>query len=420
MVLSVQMNQKDEFKDITEPFEYIYPEEEIIGGISYKHILGGIYCPPTPIVLEGQKYRELLEEYWDLKFGVEKTEKRMSEDDIYEDDNEPVTIYFVTSATMGKCDIYQMEQSDKEKYEVFLEASGLKGKGVEIIEVDTYFYEQRYEKASSFPESKLCYFKHPDKDNRYMGYRKHIQIKECIGYLIEPGIYFFPDKEQKYLENALILDINSCTELELAALGYATDYHFSFDMGVNYLAVGKENFDKLKQIQRTFPNTFVHVFTPKKKQEKQSEEGTLNLEDILAEQGSYQEEMEKKRAALQQEIENSESQIKEIFPGIGVYDIVLSYKYVFHKRVDRATYEAVYLENDFLILVEYDYKSDEFKKKKIELRLLEELTIQKIETLSGGFQMTRNICVIDSDKEKEVLTEEAYELWKNIEGEEKM
>ena len=127
-----------------------------------------------------------------------------------------------------------------------------------------------------------------------------------------------------------------------------------------------------------------------------------------------------KWAALQQEIENSESQIKEIFPGIGVYDIVLSYKYVFHKRVDRATYEAAYLENDFLILVEYDYKSDEFKKKKIELRLLEELTIQKIETLSGGFQMTRNICVIDSDKEKEVLTEEAYELWKNIEGEEKM
>ena len=32
------------FEDITEPFEYVYPEIQEIGGVKYTHIHGGVDC----------------------------------------------------------------------------------------------------------------------------------------------------------------------------------------------------------------------------------------------------------------------------------------------------------------------------------------------------------------------------------------
>ena len=54
-----------------------------------------------------------------------------------------------------------------------------------------------------------------------------------------------------------------------------------------------------------------------------------------------------------------------------------------------------------------------FKEKKCDLRLLEEVTVRKEQVLNCGVKIQRDIPVIDckEEKEKEVLTEEAYQLW---------
>ena len=70
-----------------------------------------------------------------------------------------------------------------------------------------------------------------------------------------------------------------------------------------------------------------------------------------------------------------------------------------------------YILGNELVLV--DWVKGRFREKKCDLRLLEEVTVRKEQVLNCGAKMQRDIPVIDckEEKEKEVLTEEAYQLW---------
>lgn len=93
---------------------------------------------------------------------------------------------------------------------------------------------------------------------------------------------------------------------------------------------------------------------------------------------------------------------------------VIAYSTDFHPTFWIAvTYMAIGRENFARLRQIQRALEGSFKEKKCDLRLLEEVTVRKEQVLNCGVKLQRDIPVIDckEEKEKEVLTEEAYQLW---------
>ena len=399
--IHVNLKKEDTFVDITEPFEYVYPETEVIGGALYQHVCGGVYQPEEPIILNEEVYKKLISTYWDLVFHVQEPEmqydeiehryKRVRLEDTYE-------ICFVQSRQMALCsnfEMYIMNHSGHEGIKEVLKTKRLR----EVCGGDNRFeddmaVEEDEEKQSTekTPASGLCCFRPVDKQNRYQGYLKHIQFGNCVGYLIEPGIYYFPENEYSRKRH-FQMNTFSDFEKEIAVIAYSTDFHPTFWIAVTYMAIGRENFARLRQIQRTLEGRFLYEFSVRSKGENR-EEAVLS-ERRVAECAQYR----------------ISADAREVLPGIGFTKVRIGYKYIFCERVEIREYALAYILGNELVLV--DWVKGSFKEKKCDLRLLEEVTVRKEQVLNCGVKLQRDIPVIDckEEKEKEVLTEEAYQLW---------
>lgn len=400
MTLSINLNRQDDFNDITEPFEYIYPEKEVIGGVVYKHMSGGVYLPEQKVSLNKKECKKLVNKYWDLVFYAKDPEEYSNQYGMRRAcDQKCFDICFAYSEKMVTCDplvTYMKTQSEKD-ISRDIESSD---------EPKMCWFPQNSERKKKTLESGLCHFRPVDKNDRYQGYPKHIQINSWIGYLIEPGIYFFPVRiMDEYSSDSLTLCTYDSFSKEVAAIAYPMGYRISFEMAIEYMACGKENFARLKEIQETMKGSFYHEFPVKNEEDKESQPRVLDIEKIL--KGSMIEKWEKPEYIIEQDA-------KEIFAGIGFANIILDYKYIFCEQKEMKKYDFAYLLGDKLILVVY--KNEGWEREECDIRLLEELTLQKMQELKGGFSMNRYIRIIDckEEKEKEVLKTDVYELWKAV------
>lgn len=401
-MLSININNEDIFEDLTTPFEYVYPETEIIGGIKYIHVFGGVYQAEHPVELDKEELKELLDKYWDLTFYVKEPEMHYEKNKLVKvNEEELYTIYFAYSEEMAICREFVRYILNCQGYEdIKAMIQGIESE--RIAEKCSY----KRDEENKNPKSQLCHFKQVDKEDRYKGYLRHIQIGRWVGYLTEPGIYYFPQRDYNvYRKDWLIIDTMKRFKKEVAVIAYATDFHPSFDMAVDYLAIGRENFVRLKEIQKTLPNSFIYEFKMAGNEEKFSNMQIIDIEEV------YKNETKVRKEYI------IEEQAREIFPQIGFKDICLSYKYIFHHRKNMEVYDIAYFFDNKLILVKYE--NNDVIKKECDLRLLEELIIRKKQMLKAGFVLERDIPIIKckEEKEKELLNPEAYELWKRIEAE---
>ena len=359
------MGKTTEFADITEPFEFVYPKEEEIGGKIYEHIFEGIYQPQQRVEMSEEELNKLTQTYPDLVFMVE--QKKTG-----------VEIYFVSQCgghfSYAVCLLNKIDSAP--------EFAGLQERiGEAYLEAECWTYTH-WEEPEADSITGLCRFRKPDEKNMYHGYPKHIQMQNKIGYLIEPGIYYFGDCRFTLCDENLKMDLNQICDREMAGICYATDIHPSPEVEVTYLAVGKENFARLKEIQSTKEDSIMHIFR-------------------------VSEDMKKTKAEIPAEEQPQEPEpgAVELLEGIGIKNICLGYHTVFEEQIPVRFYDFAYTLNGKLVLLEteamYERGVTRQKRNEVDLRLIGELTVRTETELKCGLKMERDIKVIECKKEKE-------------------
>ena len=356
----VNLKKEEKFVDITEPFTFKYPQEQEIGGVIYTHVYGGVYRPEKPVKLSEKEFCDLTATYPDLVFIVEEMQKN-------------TVIYFVNSRKMAQYDhLFSNMAYHRPEFAEFRD-------GVDIHRLEEVCQLDKYKpEVAEHCITGLCQFQEPDENNTYQGYRKHIQMGNKIGYLIEPGIYYFGKPQNRMWQKCLIMDLNQVFDKEIAVIGHCTSYSFSSEIAVTYLAIGKENFARLKEIQHTKKDSFFHEFRVEK-EDNEIEEDELS------------------------QISQIEPESVELLDGIGFENIRLGYHAVFSEQMPVREYEKAYILGEKLILIGMEYKAGvmQLERSEIDLCLIGELTVQTDVTLKCGLNMKRDIKLIDCKEEKE-------------------
>ncbi len=350
------------FTDITEPFEFVYPKQEEIGGVIYEHVSEGLYRPQQRVEISEEEFEKLLKTYPDVLFFVDRNRNR-------------VVIYCVSS--WGEHSSYMMCLLNKiHRYESLGELKKMIGDT--YLEGKCWFYSHHEQEGENCITG-LCQFQKVDESNTYQGYPKHIQLKSKVGYLIEPGIYYFGNYLGSLCEENPELKLNQEFDQEMAAICYSMDFHPSLKVRVTHLAVGEENFARLEEIQRTKDDSFLHVFKVANKKAPKVE--------------------------VQPQTQASESEAVELLEGLGVKDIWLGYQTVFSGQIPFRQYDMAYILNDKLVLHEtealYEWGITRPVRNEVDLKLIGELTVRVETELNCGIKMERDIKVIECKKEKE-------------------
>ncbi|MBO5371529.1 MAG: hypothetical protein J6A75_02300 [Lachnospiraceae bacterium] len=422
--LSVKLNREDTYVDITEDFICEYPETQIIGDVVYKYIGNGLYQPKETVCLGQQEYEQFLLKYWDLVFWVKipeyKYDKNTGKHYIV-NKNEKYEIYFACAEELvSEVGEFYSSATELLGYNTFKTIMKDFDGSVDLdnwLQYYNKFYcnwldessmnkeEQRLKGRKEQPASGLCRFPKPDKTNTYQGYPKQFQYKNFIAHMIEPGIYVF---KRLYKENGsqskldyVKMNINATCDKEIAVIGHSTG-RLSFYMNVSHMAIGRENFGRLREIQRIISGSFMHEFKIGTKERKCIE--PIDICSLINE------------LSTEEEIEYiPETGAQEIVIGMGMKNIELSFKWVFCKRIECQTYEMAYILGNKLVLLKRMY--DKVCRREFDLRGMEELLVKKEQMLKCGIKIKRDIQVIDckNQKEQEMLKNEAYTLWKENE-----
>ena len=217
-----------------------------------------------------------------------------------------------------------------------------------------------------------------------------ISIKGAKAALVEPGIYFFGEKETRYTGDMAAsnfhpeININNKFEVPCSMLGYSTDFHPSFDCGIKYFAVGTEASRRLRDIWRT-TDCFYHEFgvsvdEDERIREERKSNGTLSQDELNAlfagrdvEIEAYTEDlknkydkcMELKREWIIQREQEIKSLIEEgradtVVSGTeGLYfrNISVKYKTLLNKAHKTKMYDFVFVMDGWLYLesIDVDY-----------------------------------------------------------------
>ena len=148
------------------------------------------------------------------------------------------------------------------------------------------------------------------------------------------------------------MNCNQTFEKEVAAIAYATDFHPTFDIAVTYLAIGKENFVRLKEIQSTLNGSFLHVFNVVKDQKK-AETGDLDAWKAVRQNVD--------NASKEPELSEVEPGTMELLEGEGFENIRVGYHAAFSERVPVDKYERAYILHGKLVLIQEKYEDGQKK-----------------------------------------------------------
>lgn len=236
---------------------------------------------------------------------------------------------------------------------------------------------------------------------RINGYKSYILFKKegIFAFLVEEGIY--------KLKSSFQMDINTAFTYDgkpVAGIFHSTDFHPTMYAGLDYIAVGKEHFNRLKEIAEHLDQGWFHEF-----REEPVNFIPLNLLEIDEEMNqAFNSEMEG------QDDEEYVEQIKknggkELFEGLGFLDINLEYRSFFEENHGIRTYKFAYILGHDLVLVSGNYKGKK-EECRLDLRFLYYLIVNKTEKLDNGLEYPVMHTLIDcrEEKLKELLTDEAY------------
>ena len=246
-----------DFEDTTNKIEFIFNRKEEVCGHSFTHLGDGMFKADTPFVFTK---KELAGFGRQLIFFCENME---GNDRWNEDKNRYRVLYAVNGLWCGLAVYNEF---------VFVEkiiAEWLQEHGEPVRTVENEYGQTGFSKdytclSSNDTEEKTDAFEPVNRDRRPLGEREYVNLNGSLGYLTEPGIYYFPEG-QKYRghysnpENARI-NLNMTFDIPCAMIGFSTDIHFSCTCGIRFLAVGEAAIKRLKEIYKAEGGGFIHFF----------------------------------------------------------------------------------------------------------------------------------------------------------------
>lgn len=424
MNLKVHFDNRDKFTDYTKKDLFYYRETDTIKKYEFQHLKYGIYVPVETkcLILTGKQINVLLNDYSEIIFLTKPVL-----DEIVQNDSLSETESLIQSI-LWKESIRKGENIEAVRFQICFAYSG-RDVGVknvqnwlkksveseeclkpykELIQTtefklfgNNYSCWEDYEIFTDHKENKkrrkLLSLQFPEKDPD----RKHIILKDCVGIMIEPGIYYFSMPGNRRNCGRVHINYNTHFKEKVAGICYSDDFHPSPTGWLEYLAIGEEHFARLKEIVEMTDYGFYHEFH----QVEETDEKSQVLESM---------ELEKLLKKVQEEDESQpeiiiENDAEELVEGIGFRKIELYFSIPLVCKEKSTTYEAAYKLGDKLILVNHNRE-----RKEIDMRLMDTLYVQEKKFLRCGVICPVVHKVIDCKEEKlrEILTEEAYELYK--------
>ncbi len=398
-----------DFRDITKRVEFIFNEKETVGGHSFIHLKDGVFKAEDRFLISKD---ELSGYSSHIVFFCEKTA-----------DNENRVRYAVNSLW---CDL-AMGVFEKHVIGEWLLENGepVKSKTNErgvrsFAEYDNEYcclISDNYENGKEL-------FEPVNRDMRPLGERAYVNINGHLGYLTEPGIYYFPE-DARYRgrftsAQPAEININSSFEVPCAMIGFSTDFHPTFNCGIRFLAVGEDAIERLMEIIKGTNNSFLHFFKIKKEDENTDDPMPINSDELAgiinrAEEMEKIIEMHKEKYVLPDGWEKVLDVSNGMDPGYN--DITVSYKTLFEKEKEAEKYDYVYICGDYLYLENFESNCDPeneagrgvfINRTKLYIPAVTNLTVSKDIKLNNGIIYPLVVQVFDRRKsvKKQFLKDE--------------
>ena len=403
-------NEEPHFIDITNDDVRIkFADTEVIEGHIFKHVEYGIFAAVPAFEIDNADMLDMIINYRDVVYVVEELNEAKKKDDRR---YKVILAYSIeSSGDFWKLNyINNLENRDSKLWDYYEFM-----KRLEPVEYGYYRTEKL--NREELPDNKSALAPLYTRVILPDGRKPWIKLNKHIGIEVEAGIYYFPKSGESIgycLSNMPVVDLNTAfADENVAAICHSTDIHFSFDTAVEYLAIGKEHFPRLKEIQRLLSNTgygYYHEFRVQKS--NQCENNTAENQGILS--------MDDIRSVID-EVSNSNSKseviissdAEELVEGLGFYKLCVRYERPFFEPVGFRDYDVAYKLKDKLVLG--NKKNDEIIYEYHELRFLSGLYVKKDARLNNGIDYPVIHAVIDCREErlKQVLTKEAYSLYVN-------
>ena len=380
---SFVFDNKRHFIDITDERTRIkYQDVEEVGGYRFRHVKYGIFAAAPSFQITKKDMRAILEEYADVYFVVE-GEYRYSDPD-----DKVFRVVFAFSTNHYFCrEINFLNHTDDE-------------------DIARYRKEgMRYDDVSGGNEGEKPALQ-PVFER--MSGRPWMMLAGHIGIKVEPGIYYFPTNGEQIGACTWSLPVVSTmsrfSEVRLAGICHATDFHPSPDIAVEYLAIGEEYFPRLKKLLEILRDGFYYEFSYGTASE--DNDGVVHVLDeedlkrLLDEPAEYRD--------LYIPLEEG---AEELVEGIGMRDICVHIQRPLFESKGFRTYNAAYRLGEELVLVQK--MRGEIKTERHLLRYLSGLYVKEKVILNNGIEypVIHHVIDLGKDRLKELLTPEAYELY---------
>lgn len=379
----------DCFVDITTDAVRIkFADTEIIDGHTFRHIEYGIFAAEPAFEISTHDMQDMKVNYEDVVYAVE------CKDEATDSDKQIYKVIFAYSKAICNS-FYKLNyinsQADKNsKLKEYYDFN----QHLQPIEYNYYSqaqltYDNLYEKSYALLP---IYNQIVLPDAR----RPWIKLNNHIGIEVEDGIYYFATSGDSIgtacTINLPVIDLNSTFDNEVAAICHPIDFHLSFNTAIKYLALGKEHFKRLNEIQQVLKSGNYHEFklrnAPVKPDAKPVPQAVINKTELP-------------------------SNAEELIKGLGFFKLTVRFERPFFEPTGFSEYDIAYKSGEMLVLgtqnnneLVYEYHN---------LRFLSALYVKHNTRLNSGIDYPVIHTVLDcrDTRLKELLTPEAYKLYLN-------
>ncbi len=403
---------KGNFVDITQPVSFEFNEKENILEYNFKHFKDGIFeiCTPTKV-----NYFNFVKMLKDAKvsshvYFLGKINKELQRYDV--DDKTDVKILFAFNYVW--CNLDPEHVTSENFLAEWLVENGknlphtIEESPFKRINFDeNYIIFNRNSVNPNYGEeirNEIEFFEPNNRDKRELGVRNYINLSGHIGYMVEPGIYYFGSNNKykgRYISNSVPeIDLNAKFDKPCAMIAFSTDFHPSFNCGIKYLAVGNDAIKRIEQIIKSCDNCFLHYFGVGK--EEKEEYKTIDTKTIKERiETSEQNIKNLKNKVIKKGLPKYAQCIVEGIDGLDWIDLNISYKTFLGKFHEPTKYDFAYVDGDYLRLTKIVTEDCNayMKQLSIPLHIITNLTVSKNIELKCGIEYPVSITVFDRFEE---------------------
>ncbi len=392
--LTLTYDNTDRFTDITGEVKIRYRDEVKIAGHRFKHLKNGLFAADPPFQADRKLLKKMKKEHADLGLVFE-----------LEDDNHMLYYHKFKKGTLvfaydqhynsNDCDVTNFLNLNGSEDEVI--APYLR-ENIRYEAIGNYYEDSSFESEDPDELLKPLYEPKTGKD----GKKPWIRIGKDIAVMVEDGIYRFCVNHVDGEPPRVMMDYNrGFRNVHVAGIGHAYDFHPSFDGLFDYLAIGEEHFDRLKELCGDLGEGFFHEFPFVADEEPETQEpAVLKLRDLFD-----QAEKDHEEAIQAFRLPNGAIPLVE---GLGFQNLTIGYSMSVLKKVKPKSYDFAYILGNELVLVGTNGK--ELQEEHHRLALMDKLYVSETRHLACGLDYPYLHRVIDKkDKLRELLCEEAWE-----------